>query len=70
MSTAEILDELPRLSREERSEILDRLLGLEEETGPSDRERAVLNEAQAAYEADGLAGTAWREVEARLRKRE
>jgi hypothetical protein len=37
-------------------------------SGPTERERAILNEAQAAYDADPSAGSSWREVEARLRK--
>jgi putative addiction module component (TIGR02574 family) len=68
MSKAEILAELPRLSPEERAEILDRLWGLEEAAGPTDHEKAVLNEAQAAYDSDPSAGAPWRDVEARLRK--
>jgi hypothetical protein len=67
MSKAEILSELPRLTSDERAEILDSLLQLEEAGGPTQRERAVLNEAQASYDADPSAGSSWREVEARLR---
>jgi putative addiction module component (TIGR02574 family) len=69
MSKAEILGELPKLSREDRSEILDRLWALEEEAGPSEREKLLLEEAQAAYDADPTAGAPWAEVQARLRKR-
>ena len=68
MSKAEILSELPRLTPEERAEILESLWQLEEAGGPTGRERAILNEAQAAYDADPSAGAAWREVERRLRK--
>ena len=68
MSKAEILSELPRLTPEERAEILESLWQLEEAGGPTDRERAILNEAQAAYDADPSAGATWREVERRLRK--
>ncbi len=45
MSKAEILGELPKLSREERREILDRLWALEEDSGPSEGERRLLEEA-------------------------
>jgi hypothetical protein len=69
MSKAEILGELPKLSREERREILDRLWALEEESGPSEGERRLLEEAQAAYDADRNAGAPWSEVQARLRQR-
>ena len=68
MSKAEILSELPRLNPDERAEILQSLWQLEEAAGPTERERAILNEAQASYDADPSAGSSWREVEARLRK--
>ncbi len=67
MSKTEILQELPGLSAPERGEILDRLLLLDEEAGPTSRERSILNEAQAAYDADQIAGEPWLEVEAQLR---
>ena len=67
MSTTEILAELPRLSAPERAEIMDRLWHLEEATGPTEREKTLLNEAQASYDANPSAGAPWREVEARLR---
>ncbi len=66
MSKLEILAELPRLSSQERAEILDRLWHLEEAAGPSEGEKALLDEAQASYDADPKAGAPWREVEARL----
>ncbi len=69
MSKAEILGELTKLSRDDRREILDRLWALEEESGPSETERRLLEEAQAAYDADRNAGAPWAEVQARLRKR-
>lgn len=69
MSKAEILAELPKLSAQERREILAQLWRLEEAGGPTDREKALLKEAQASYEADPAAGTPWSEVEDRLRKR-
>jgi hypothetical protein len=40
----------------------------EEAAGPTEQERAILQEAQAAYDANPSAGSSWREVEARLRK--
>ena len=69
MSKAEILAELPNLSPGDRSEILEQLWRLEEITGPTEREKTLLNEAQAAYDADPHAGAPWAEVEARLRRR-
>lgn len=69
MSKTEILAELPRLSAPERAEILDCLWHLEEAAGPTEREKTLLNEAQANYDANPFGGTPWREVEARLRGR-
>ena len=69
MSTAEIIAELPRLSAKERARILDCLWDLEEQTGPTEHERMLLNEAQASYDAKPSEGAPWRDVEARLRDR-
>lgn len=69
MSTAEILAALPNLSAEERAKVLERLWHLEEAAGPSEREKTLLNEAQAAYDSNPNAGSPWSEVEARIRKR-
>jgi putative addiction module component (TIGR02574 family) len=69
MSKAEILVELPRLSPQDRAEILERLCSLEETAGPTDREKALLNEAQAHYDANPADGSPWSEVERRLRRR-
>lgn len=69
MSKAEILAVLPMLSPQERSEILDRLWQLEEAAGVTPREKAVLDAAQADYEANPQAGSPWNVVEARLRRR-
>ena len=69
MSKTEILAELPKLSAQDRGEILAHLWRLEENAGPTEREKALLNEAQAAYDANPDAGRPWSEVEARLRKR-
>lgn len=69
MSKADILAELPKLSAQDRGEILEQLWRLEEAAGPTENEKALLNEAQAEYDADRNAGAPWTEVEARLRKR-
>ena len=69
MSKAEILAELPKLSPQERGEILAQTWRLEEAAGPTEREKRLLNEAQLAYDANPTAGVPWPEVEARLRKR-
>lgn len=67
MSKAEILAALPRLSPTDRAEILDQLWRMEAESGPTEAEKALLNEAQTDYEADPSSGKPWREIEARLR---
>jgi len=69
MSKMEILAELPRLSAQERAEIIAQLWQLEEATGPTAHEKTLLNEAQADFDANPTAGAPWREVEARLRRR-
>ena len=69
MSKAEILAELPKLSAEDRSEILSRLWQWEENSIPSPQEQTLLREEQAAYEKDPDAGSPWSEVQARLRRR-
>ena len=69
MSKAEIIAELPKLSPAERSEILEQLWRMEEAAGPTQREKTLLDEAQADYEANPTAGAPWSEVEARLRRR-
>jgi len=69
MSKAEILAELPKLSAQDRGEILDQLWRLEESAGPTEREKALLNEVQASYDANPNPGAPWSEVETRLRKR-
>jgi hypothetical protein len=69
MSKAEILAALPKLSAQDRGEILAQLWRLEETEGPTDRKKTLLNEAQAAYDANPAAGAPWSEVEARLRQR-
>jgi putative addiction module component (TIGR02574 family) len=68
VSKAEIIAQLPKLSAQDRGEILERLWQLEEAAGPTPREKTLLDEAQADYEANPKAGAPWPEVEARLRK--
>ena len=45
MSTAEILAELPRLSREDRRRILDRILEMEEDAASVEAVRRMADEA-------------------------
>lgn len=69
MSKAEILAELPKLTAEDRGDILARLWQMEETAGPTAREKQLLDEAQAAYDANPNASSPWSAVEARLRRR-
>ena len=45
MSTAEILGELPKLSREDRRRILDRILEMEDEAESMEASRRMADEA-------------------------
>src|SRR5258708_35792186 len=62
MSKVEILEELPRLTREERKEVLLRLaeidgnLWLDDDDPLTDAEKALLDARLAAYERDPDAG--------------
>jgi hypothetical protein len=59
MSTAEILAELPNLSREDRRRILERILEMEEEAGSVEAIRRMADEAFQildAMEAEDAAG--------------
>jgi putative addiction module component (TIGR02574 family) len=73
MSKVEILEELPRLSTEERKEILlkltelDGVAWLDADDPLTAQEKAILDARLAAYERDPDAGSSWAELEARLR---
>ena len=75
MSKVEILEELPKLTTEERKEILLKLaeldgdLWLDAEEPLTDAEKAILEARLAAYEKDPDAGSSWTEVEGRIRAR-
>ena len=73
MSKVEILEELPRLTTEERKEILLKLAELDGDSWLdtdeplTDAEKAVLDARLAENDPD--AGSSWAEVEARIRAR-
>ena len=75
MSKAEILAELPKLTREERQEVRLTLARLDGEAWIdtaeplTDSEKALFDERLAAYEKDPEAGSSWEEVETRIRAR-
>jgi len=71
----EILAELPKLTKAERSEILVKLAELDDngwlDAGEplNEAEKAVLDARLAAYDEDSEAGSSWEEVESRIRSR-
>jgi putative addiction module component (TIGR02574 family) len=75
VSTAEILQELPKLRPDERRDIFERLCELEERdllngVGPTAEEKALLDREWADYQKTPDAGSSWEEVEARLLNRQ
>jgi putative addiction module component (TIGR02574 family) len=75
MSKADILAELPKLTREERNEIRLKLAAIDGEEWQDSSEpltpseKAILDARLAAYERDPNAGSSWDEVEARIKQR-
>ena len=74
MSTAEILDQLPKLTLNELAQVqakLDELAGEAwlDDGELSDAEKAVLDATLAEYEKNPNAGSTWEQVEARIRER-
>ena len=75
MSKTEILEELPKLTPEDRYEIrlklaeLDGDGWLDDDDPLTDDEKALLEARLAAYEKDPDAGSSWEEVEGRVRAR-
>ena len=73
MSKAEILEELPKLSPEERSQLFARLAELHEADlmsggEPTLAERQALDEALEEFARDRNPGQPWRDVFRELRK--
>ena len=75
MSKTEILEELPKLTPEDRYEIrlklaeLDGDGWLDDDDPLTDDEKALLEARLVAYEKDPDAGSSWEEVESRVRAR-
>jgi len=74
MSKAEILEELPKLSPSERTQLFARLSELHEAdlisgSEPSDAERKILDEAFEEFTRDRDPGKPWREVLDEIRSR-
>ena len=73
MSKSEILEQLPNLGRGDRREILERIWEMEENDlvrgAQFDvEEKSLLDRELAEYRANPKAGSAWNEVESRLRQ--
>ena len=75
MSKTEILEELPKLTFQERQEIRLKLTeldgdGWQDAADPlTQAEKELLDARLAAYESDPDAGSSWEEVEGRIRSR-
>ena len=75
MSKTEILEELPKLTSEERHEIrlklaeLDGDGWLDDDDPLTDEEKALIEARLVAYEKDPDAGSSWEEFKARLNRR-
>ena len=75
MSKVNILEELPKLTTEERKEIRLKLAEIDGDSWLdtneplTDAEKALLEARLAAYEQDPDAGSSWAEVESRIRTR-
>jgi len=76
MSKAEILAEIPKLTKEEREEIRLKLAefdggdGWMDDDDPlTDAEKALIDARLATYAKDPDAGNSWEEVEVRIRAR-
>ncbi len=73
MNKAEILEELPKLTKTERQEIRLRLAELDSDGWLHDEEpltiheKALLDARLAAYAKDPNAGSTWEEIEGRIR---
>ena len=73
MSKAEILRELPKLGLEDRREIFERISEMEEQdllkgADPTAEDKTLLDGELEQYRRNPEAGSAWEDVEARLRK--
>jgi putative addiction module component (TIGR02574 family) len=75
MSKTEILEELPKLTKNERDEIrlklaeIDGDSWLDDQEPLTDKEKALLDSRLAAYLRNPEEGSSWEEVESRIRAR-
>jgi len=72
MSTREIIAELPKLTPDERRQILSKLLALDDtewlDGGElSNEEKAILEARLDEFDKNPRAGSSWAEVQARIR---
>ena len=69
MSRTEILEELPKLTKRERSEIRDSDDWLDDDDPLTVHEKALLDARLTAYAKDPDAGSTWKGVAGRIRAR-
>ena len=76
MSKADILEQLPNLKPEERQEIRAKLNELDGMSGGAwandeltDAEKSILDRELVEYQKNPEAGSAWEEIEARIREK-
>lgn len=74
MSLSEILDELPRLTSEERHQVVERVMQLDgdwidEGDALSLEEKRLIDSRLAAHDRDPASAIPWEEARARLKER-
>ena len=67
MSKAEILDEIPKLTREDRDEIRHKLDEIDDVL--TDEDLAVIDQRLAEHEANSQSAVSWDEFKAQLEQR-
>ena len=74
MSLEEILDELPRLTPEQRHQVVEKVLAMEgdwieDDEALTPEERRLVESRLAAHDQDPTSALPWEDVKARLRAR-
>jgi putative addiction module component (TIGR02574 family) len=74
MSLAEILDELPRLTPEQRQQVVEKVFELQDgwldgDDGLSGEEKRLIESRLAAHDQNPASAVPWEEAKARLKSR-